>query len=89
MSANEKLRSIAYALGLTMTTSQEKAYGEFKGFPLLLTVTSDEELLAHIEQLDEEERAYTQRDSGYEYYSKALHMAEKEYNKESSNIFNH
>ena len=46
MSANEKLRSIAYALGLTMTTSQEKAYGEFKGFPLLLTVTSDEELLA-------------------------------------------
>ncbi len=36
-----------------------------------------------LKQLDKNERAYTQRSSGYEYYSKTLYMAEKEYNKET------
>lgn len=46
MSANEKLRSIAYAMGFTMTADQKKAYGELKGFPILLTVASEDEILA-------------------------------------------
>lgn len=46
MSANEKLRSIAYTMGFTVTPNQKKAYGELKGFPILLTVASEDELLA-------------------------------------------
>lgn len=36
-----------------------------------------------LKQPDKSERAYIQRDSGYEYYSKTLYMAEKEYSKEA------
>lgn len=36
-----------------------------------------------LEQPDKNERAYTQRNSGYEYYSKILYAAEKEYSKEA------
>ena len=36
-----------------------------------------------LKQLDKTERAYEQRTNKYEYYSKMLHMAEKEYSKES------
>lgn len=46
MSANEKLKSIAYAMGFTMTANQKTAYGELKGFPTLLTVESEAEILA-------------------------------------------
>ena len=45
MSANEKLRSIAYAMGFTMTADQNKAYGELKGFPVLFSVASEDEIL--------------------------------------------
>lgn len=45
MSANEKLRSIAYAMGFTMTADQNKAYGELKGFPVLFSVASEHEIL--------------------------------------------
>lgn len=45
MSANEKLQSIAYAMGFTMTADQKKAFGELKGFPILLSVESEDEIL--------------------------------------------
>lgn len=45
MNANEKLQSIAYAMGFTMAADQKKAFGELKGFPILLSVASEDEIL--------------------------------------------